>query len=241
MNRRSPIALLALAAATLAGGCTTLSDSNDAARVDDATYTRDELVTELEELGASPEQLVQADLVRAQVSAWVAEQVTAAQDPSLLSEAYAEGLAASGSICVELIALASRADAEVAVVALDDGTPFSEVFTASNSDPSLDATAGRVGCLALAELDIDGGNPLVDSIVDMNAANPHAIALLPGETAETDLYVVSRFIPFDELGPDETPTVTSAQLSADDLGLDIFIDPHIGTYDNATGAVIPLG
>ena len=67
MKRRSPIALLAIAAATLTAGCTTFSDSDAAARVGDVEYTHDELVTELEELGATEEQLVVADVARGQV------------------------------------------------------------------------------------------------------------------------------------------------------------------------------
>jgi hypothetical protein len=43
VKRRSPIVLLALAVATLAGGCTTFSDDNVAVRVDDTSYSHDEL------------------------------------------------------------------------------------------------------------------------------------------------------------------------------------------------------
>ena len=241
MKRRSPIVLLALAVATLAGGCTTFSDGDAAARVGDVEYTHDDLVAELEELGATPEQLVQAEITRSQVSAWVAERVTEAQDPSLASEVYADGLFASGSTCLEVIAVDSQAAAADAIAALEAGTVFTDVFAAANTLPSLAETAGRIGCLPLAQLDIGGGDPFVDSFSNINADDPHAIALIPGDDANPDLYVVSRFIPYDELGPDETAVVTGAELSADALGLDIYVDPRIGTYDNASGTVIPLG
>jgi hypothetical protein len=52
--------------------------------------------------------------------------------------------------------------------------------------------------------------------------------------------VVSRFIPYDELGPDETPIVNAA-LSTAALDLDIYVDPQIGTYDSTSATVIPLG
>ncbi len=241
MKRRSPIALLALAAATLAGGCTTISDSDAAARVDDVEFTHDELVAELKELGATPEQLAQADISRGQISAWIGERVTEAQDPSLVAEVYADGLFASGSICLEVIAADSQGAADEAVAALEGGASFADTFAAANTDPSLAETGGRIGCLPLAELDLAGGNPLVDSITDINADDPYAIAKLPGDATTTDLYVVSRFVPYDELGPDETVVVAGAELSADALGLDIYVDPRIGTYDNASGTVIPLG
>ncbi len=241
MKRRSPIALLVLAAATLAGGCTTFSDSDAAARVGDVEYTHDELVAELEELGATPEQLVQAEITRGQVSAWVAARVTEAQDPSLTSAVYADGLFASGSICLEVIAVDSQAAADEAVAALEEGTTFADAFAAANTDPSLAETGGRIGCLPLTELDVSGANPLVESITDLDADDPYAIAVLPGDATNPDLFVVSRFIPYDELGPDETAVVVGAELSADALGLDIYIDPRLGTYDNVSGTVIPLG
>lgn len=240
MKRRSPIALLAIAAATLTAGCTTFSDSDAAARVGDVEYTHDELVTELEELGATDEQLLVADIARGQVGNWVNEQVAQISDPLLAEAAYAKGLFESGSICLNVVATASPADADAVVVQLSGGTSFAEVFAASNVDPTLAQSDGRIGCLAISELAIGVDNPLVDSITTINADDPYAVAVLPGPTPDEDLYVVSRFIPYDELGPDETPIVAAA-LSADALGVDIYVDPRIGTYDSESATVIPLG
>ena len=92
VKRRSPIILLVLAAATLIAGCTTFSDNDLAARVDGAEYTRDELVAELRELGATDEQLINADIARSQVSGWIAERVSEASDPTLVADAYANGV-----------------------------------------------------------------------------------------------------------------------------------------------------
>ncbi len=240
MKRRSPIALLAIAAATLTAGCTTFSDNDLAARVGDAEYSRDDLVAELEELGATDEQLAVADIARGQVGVWIAERVAEAADPALAEAAYAKGLFESGSICLEVVATSAQTDADAVVVELEGGTSFADVFAASNVDPALAQSNGRIGCLAIAELAIGVDNPLVDSITTINANDPYSTAVLPGATPDEDLYVVSRLIPYDELGPNETPIVNGA-LGATALGLDVYVDPQIGTYDSATATVIPLG
>ena len=54
-------------------------------------YSRDDLVAELEELGATDEQLAVADIARGQVGAWIAERVGEASDPALAEAAYATG------------------------------------------------------------------------------------------------------------------------------------------------------
>ncbi len=241
VKRRPSIALLVVVVAALSAGCTTFSDNDAAARVGDVEFTHDELVAELEELGATTDQVAQADIARGQISAWVAEQVTAAADPALAADAYAQGLLASGSICLDILAVATQADADAAVTDLTDGTPFADLFASANIEPSLAESNGRIGCLPLTELALDAGNPLVDSITEVNAASPYATAFLPGDAAAgaADLYVVSRFIPFDELGPEDIAIVAGA-LPADALGLDIYVDPRLGTYDAATATVIPL-
>lgn len=240
VKRRSPIALLALAAATLTAGCTTFSDNDLAARVGDAEYSRDDLVAELEELGATDEQLADANIARGQVGVWIDQRVSEASDPALAEAAYAKGLFESGSICLDVVATAAQADADAVVAELEGGTNFADVFAASNVDPALAQSNGRIGCLPIAEIALGVDNPLVESITTINANEPYATAVLPGATPDEDLYVVSRFIPYDELGPDETPIVT-ASLSSDALGLDIYVDPQIGTYDSASATVIPLG
>jgi hypothetical protein len=240
VKRRSPITLLLLAAATLTAGCTTFSDNDLAARVDDVEYSRDDLVADLEDLGKTDEQLATGDIARSQVGAWIAERVGEASDPTLAEAAYAKGLFESGSICLEVVATSAQADADAVVLALEDGTNFADVFAASNVDDALAQSDGRIGCLAYAELALGGDNPLVESIIAINANDPYATAVLPGATPGEDLYVVSRFIPYDELGPGETPVVIAA-LNADALDLDIYVDPQIGTYDSASATVIPLG
>ena len=98
---------------------------------------------------------------------------------------------------------------------------------------------GRIGCLTIAQLPLGVDDPLADSIAMLNANEPYATAIIPDAGPDGDLYVVSRFIPYNELGPDDTPIVARA-LGADSLGLDVYVDPQIGTYDNATATVIPL-
>lgn len=239
VKRRTPLALIAVVAASLTG-CSTFTDNDAAARVGDVEYSHDDVVADLEALGATPEQLATADIARGQVASWIAGQVAESADPSLAEDAYAKGLFESGSICLDVLATASQADADAVVADLEAGTSFDDAFAASNTDPALSDTGGHIGCLALAELAIGVGNPLVDSITTINAADPLTTAVLPGATADTDLYIVSRFVPYEELGPDETPIV-AASLPVDALDLDIYVDPQIGTYDSASGTVIPLG
>ncbi len=240
MKRRSPIALLVLGAATLTAGCTTFSDNDLAARVGDAEYSRDDLVAELEELGASDEQLAVADIARGQVGAWIAGRVSEAADPALAEAAYAKGLLESGSICVDVVVTATQADADAAITQLEGGTSFADVFAALNIDPGLAQQGGRVGCLPLSDPAVSVDDPFIDSITTINAKNPFAALIIPSAAPGEDLYVVSRFVPYDELGPDETPIVTGA-LGAEALDLDIYVDPQIGTYDSASATVIPLG
>ena len=160
----------------------------------------------------------------ARSAAWVAERIAEAADPALAEEAYAKGLFSSGSICLQVVATSTQADADAVIVDLVGGSDFADVFAASNVDPALAQSSGRIGCLAIGELALGVDNPLVESITTINAADPYALAVLPGATPDEDLYVVSRFIPYEELGPDETPVVAAA-LNADALGLDIYIDP----------------
>ena len=240
VNRRLMTILLPLAAASLTAGCTTFSDADLAARVGDSEYGRDELVADLEELGATDEQLASADIARGQVGAWVAERVSEASDPALAEAAYEKGLFASGSICLQVVATSTQADADAVVAELEAGASFDQVFAASNVDDALATSNGRIGCLPIADLALGVDNPLVDSITTINADDPYATAVLPGAVPDDELYVVSRFIPYAELGPDEIPIVT-ASLGADALGLDVYVDPQIGTYDSASATVIPLG
>ena len=239
VKRRFPITLLVLAAATLTAGCTTFSDNDLAARVDDAEYSRYELVTELQELGATDEQLTAADIARSQVSAWIADRVSEASDPTLVAAAYANGVFESGSICVEAVGISTPAEAESVIVELEGGADFADIFASSNVNEQLAQSDGRIGCLTIAQLPLGVDDPLADSITMLNANEPYATAIIPDAGPDGNLYVVSRFIPYNELGPDDTPIVSRA-LGADSLGLDVYVDPQIGTYDNATATVIPL-
>ena len=239
VKRRSPITLLVLAATTLTAGCTTFSDNDLAARVDDAEYSRDELITELQELGATDEQLASADIARSQVSGWIAERVSEASDPTLAAAAYANGVFESGSICVEAVGMSTPADAEAVIAELKSGADFADLFASFNVNDQLAQSDGRIGCLTITQLPLGVDDPLADSITMLNANEPYATAIIPDAAPDGDLYVVSRFIPYSELGPDDTPIVAGA-LGADSLGLDVYVDPQIGTYDNATATVIPL-
>ena len=239
VKRRSPIILLILASAALIAGCTTISDNDLAARVDGAEYTRNELVAELRELGATDEQLINADIARGQVSGWITERVSEASDPTLVADAYANGVLKSGSVCLEAVGVPTRAEAEAVIDELESGASFTDIFAPFNVNDQLAQTDGRIGCLTITQLPLGVNDPLADSITALNANAPYATAIIPNAASDGDLYVVSRFIPYRELGPDDTPIVAEA-LGADTLGLDIYVDPQIGTYDNTTATVIPL-
>jgi hypothetical protein len=239
VKRRSPIIPLILASAALIAGCATISDNDLAARVDGAEYTRDELVAELRELGATDEQLINADIARGQVSGWITERVSEASDPTLVADAYANGVLKSGSVCLEAVGVPTRAEAEAVIDELESGASFTDIFAPFNVNDQLAQTNGRIGCLTITQLPLGVNDPLADSITALNANAPYATAIIPNAESNEDLYVVSRFIPYRELGPDDTPIVAEA-LGANSLGLAVYVDPQIGTYDNATATVIPL-
>jgi len=140
VKRRSPIVLLILAGAALIAGCATFSDNDLAARVDGAEYTRDELVAELRELGATDEQLINADIARGQVSGWITERVSEASDPTLVADAYANGVLESGSVCLEAVGVPTRAEAEAVIDELESGASFTDIFAPFNVNDQLAQT-----------------------------------------------------------------------------------------------------
>ena len=97
VNRVKHGALLALAAATVASGCTTLSDNDAVARVDDAELSANELVELVG--GADTETATDASIAREAIGSWIGEKLPTERDADDASELYSQGILASGTLC----------------------------------------------------------------------------------------------------------------------------------------------
>lgn len=233
--------LLAVAAtgALLGSGCTTFTDNDAIARVGDIELSSEALRERAAARGAPAEGALDGDAVRQEVGAWIDEQLVGMIDPQQAAASYADGLIASGSICVQVI-IVDPADAPATVGDLRAGADFATVFAQRNIDPGGEATGGRVGCLALRDLPLDAGNPFVEALFDLDDTNRITVAEIPGSGGGQPIAGVIRFIPYDELLPDETPVVF-ANATATSGDVDVYVDPRYGAYDAATGAIVPLG
>lgn len=231
---------VAVTGATLGTGCTTFSDNDAVARVNDIELSSAELRERADARGAPQDEALAADAVRQEIGVWIDEQLVGATDPAVSAETYEQGLLASGSICIALIIVTNPQEAADTVDELNAGADFATIFGERNIDPSLDADQGRVGCFAVDELPLGSGNTLVDSLLELDQDNPYTFATLPGNAGEPDAGAVSRFIPYAELGPDETPVVNS-NLPSSATDVDVHVDPRYGTYDATARLVVPLG
>lgn len=227
--------LLAIAVAGVTSGCTTFSDNDAVARVDDVELSSDELQ---ERLPAFVEgQAVPADDARDAINGWILEQVGG--DPSA---SYDMGLEASGSVCVDVMVVVDEAAAADAVAAIVDQASFDAVFVEQNIDPSLVTDGGNLGCFGVADLPFGQGNPFVDALPTLNADDQVTSVSLTDQTGVAIGFAVARFQSFDELSADDQEFVrTNAPVDPERVAAaDIVIDPRYGTFDPQFGAV-PLG
>lgn len=236
MNRRLLTILLPLAASTLAAGCTTFSDNDAVARVNDVELSADSLA---ELVGAPDGVAVDANAARVQIQAWVQEEVGRFADPTKAPDAYRKGVQASGSVCIQVAVVDTEEIARNGVADLEGGVEFATFFAESNVNPAI-ADEGRLGCAPGSELPFGEGDPLIDSLLSLSAVSPYSIATLSSGTDLPDLFTVSRFVPYDEL-LDADRQVVADSLTADALGIDIYVDPRYGTYDSLSGSVLALG
>ena len=224
----------------LGAGCTTFTDNDAVARVGDVEFSSTELRERADARGAPQDEALDANAVRDEISAWIISQLPTDNDPILAAASYARGVRASGSICVDVLVVDSQDAVAAALEELNGGVDFGVVFATRNIDPSLANDQGSLGCLEAPLLPFGAGNPFVDSLLDLDAEHPYGSTELVGNEGDPAVYAVSRFVPFDELGPEDTPIVVQS-LTPDALGIDVYVDPRYGTYDELSGNVIALG
>jgi len=246
VNRRVLLALSVTAVAALATGCTTFSDSSNVARVDDATLTNDDFQAQLVELGAPADQLLPAEAIRAQITTWIQEQVTADDTAGVsadeAAERYDAGLESSGTICINGIVVEQQDSAAAVADELANGADFAELLETENLDPSLGDAGGDVGCITSDQIAEAGDVEFVQAAASLSADNPIDIAPLFDQQGNQFAWVVLEFRTFDELSPTDIDTVTAGIDSAARLAnADVYVDPRYGTFDATTGQVVPLG
>jgi len=235
VNRVKTGALLAIAAATIGSGCTTFSDNDLVARVDSDELSTDDLV-ELIGSDGSGDIADDANIARQAITGWISERLPALPDVGQAPTLYPQGYLVAGSTCIQLLVAADVAAAAETVEQLAAGDDYSAVFEERNIDPTgTPATT----CLARGVLVPNSGNPLIDTALELTAGQPHAfVELDPGDGVL--LPVVMRFTPYEELGPDETQVVFE-NLPPDLSGIDIYVDPRYGSFDEAGVGVVALG
>lgn len=245
VNRRLSLVLSVAAVAALTTGCATFSDSNNVARVGEATLTDDAFQEQLIEVGAPTDQLLPAEAVRAQIATWINEQIASddaagigADEAAVL---YDAGLETSGTVCVSGIVIEDRDTATRVADDLASGTDFVELLEAENLDQSLGEAGGDIGCITSDQVDQALDVEFVQVAATLSADDPIDIAPLLDNQGNEFAWVVLAFRPFDELIPTDVEAVTTAIDTAARLAdADVFVDPRYGTFDATTGQVVPL-
>jgi len=239
VNRRSLTIAAPLALAALASGCSTLSDNDVAARVDDTELSQDEFEQRLADAGITTDQAVPLDPARAELTLWIQNQLV---DPAEVAVQYDAGPAVGGSICLSAIVVETEDEAEVAADRLREGDDFAEVFADANIDPTLVADTGALPCITSADLDAAAGTPLIDAAATLSADAPVATTVLLDNADQPVAWAVLDFRTFDQLEPADVEFVTaSVDLGDAALDADIHVDPRFGTFDAELGQVIALG
>lgn len=227
--------LLILAAAAVVSGCTTFSDNDAVARVDDEELSAEALS---ERLGEPVEGLpADGDAARDAINGWILEQVGGSA-----ADVYALGVESSGTVCVQVLLVDTEEAAATAESELVGGANFETVFADYNVDPSLTLDTANLGCIAAAELPVGQGNAFVDSLPLLTGDDPVVTAALADENGGIIGYSVARLTPFDLLSTDDVAIIEANQPidPARVAAADIYIDPRYGSFDPQFGAV-PLG
>lgn len=246
VNRRLSLVLSVAAVAALTAGCATFSDSNNVARVGDATLTNDDFQAQLTELGAPSDQLLPADAVRAQITTWIQEQVaadaSAEVDADEAAARYDAGIESGGAICISGIVVETEDTANRVADELVAGADFAELLAAENLDPSLGSAGGDIGCITSDQLTEAVDTEFVQVAAGLSADDPIAVSPLFDPEGNEFAWVVLKFRSFAELSAADADAVTAAIDSAARLAdADVFVDPRYGTFDAATGQVVALG
>ena len=235
--RRPLTVSLALGLAVVAAGCTTFSDTDAIARVNDVEFTQDEFETELRSAGVTSDQVVNAEAVRGLITSWIQEQLAGLPvDEAALAARYDGGAAASGSMCIAALVVEDEARATDLDAQLADGASFDELFDAHNIDPQLAQAGSNLGCLTAADLEAATGIPFVDVAATLSAGEPIGTSALFDANDNEIAWVVLRFRPFAELSADEVAIISTGAVDAD-----VHVDARYGTFDPVTGQVVALG
>jgi hypothetical protein len=231
--------LLPLTLAAVTAGCSTFSDSDVVARVNDVELTNDEFDARLTELGVTDTDVVQLEPVRAELTRWIQEQLVPADE---IAAIYNAGADEAGLVCVGAIVVADQEAADAALADIDSGTDFVEVFQRENLDQNLVQTNGAIPCLSASDLADNAGTPFVDLAGTLSPDNPTGKAPLTDATGAEVAWVVLQFRSWDELDSAQAEQaaglVDVAQIAAD---ADVYVASRYGTFDAATGTVVSLG
>jgi hypothetical protein len=231
---------LALCLTAVAAGCTTFSDSDAVARVGDVELGRDEFEDRLEDLGATDDDVLALDPVRAEITTWIQLQLVGSEE---LAAIYDAGPDESGVTCFSAIVVEDEPTAVAVQTELEDGAAFDEVFVRENLDPSLAEAVGALPCITAEDIEASADVAFVAVGVTLNAENPFGTAPVADTTGATVAWVTLAFRSFDELSEEDVVFVTRTigTLEGADPDVDIYVDPRYGVWDTLRSQVVPLG
>lgn len=153
-----------------------------------------------------------------------------------LEEVYAERSVALQQICVSLLLVETEADARAAYDRVLGGEPFADVAREVSIDPATAETGGEAGCASAAEVAQSFGPTAPES--------PVGVPLEPLQF--TQGWVVATITgrqvpPLEEVSESLRQELVQARRGelADELRDDIEVDPRYGTWDAASGFVVP--
>ena len=243
--------LASLAALTLASGCTTFSDDDAVARVGDTELGLDELEQRAVDAGIPADGPLDSRVVRTVIAGWIQETATSTGlfDPQSIdvpedevARRFDAGLARSGTICPRILITDTTEAGDAVVDDLESGASFDDVFADANIDPSLDADAGRIGCLGINDVAAAAGAPEVAALYDLDARERFTAEPILDPLGEPAGAVVIAFVPYAELSETEASVATStveSVIAVDDL--DIKVNSRYGYFDPVVADVVPLG
>ncbi len=239
VNRRTLTFALPLVATAIASGCTTFSDNDAVARVDDVEFSQAELDERAGQLGFTDDDPLTGDAARAIIGGWIGEQAIGVE---LLATAYGGGLDEAGVVCPNVMATGSPGEAEDAATRLRGGEEFADVFDDLNTDASLVETQGAINCVSATDLlDVDRSSPDVVALAALSADDPVQVAVLQ-QIDGSEFGVVLALRPFDELNPIDLSVLSAAVSDAPiDAELDVYVDPRFGWFDPDTQSVLAFG
>ena len=239
MVRRSLLLLLPLSFAALTAGCSTFSDSNVVARVNDVELTQDAFDARLTELGVGSGDVVQMEPVRAELTRWIQQQLV---PDDQIAAMYDAGPAEAGVVCVRAIVVADQATADATIGQLESGTDFDAAFQQGNLDQSLVATNGAIPCISSTDLAGNAGTPFIDLATTLSSDNVYGDAPILDSTGAEVAWVVLGFRSWDLLESADADQVAGLiDVSDAAASADVFVASRYGTFDSATATVVSLG